>query len=217
MLNVRLLLSVLTKRTLKWYSSSYRFWRSISLAFSPSFCLPFWSGWEKSWSGFSRVPCHLLHLERKTWNVSEMFGTCLAVVKQTVLDRFNTFTSSLRTIEDLPRMPPQGSWVSLHSSQAKALLWWASNDTWAARQTRTALDSESRKKPVWLGLIRPLTGLSEPWGLWGLETQLQHRDRIPEICGDGQWPHRWHFSQPGDGRQSSGHRKRPGLGSLLER
>lgn len=146
-----------------------------------------------------------------------MFGMFLAAVTQTVSDSLNTFTNSLRNAEGLPRMPPQGFWVSLHSSHAKALLWWARSDTWAASQNRTALDTENRKEAAWLGLIHLLTGASEPWGLWGLETHLQHRGRIPEICGDGQWPHRWHFSQPGDGLQSSDHHKRPGLVSLLER
>lgn len=146
-----------------------------------------------------------------------MLGIFLAAVTQSVPGRLNMFTKSLRNAEDLPRMPPQGFWVSLHSSQAKALLWWARSGTWAARQTRTALDTESRKETIWLQLIHPPTGLSEPWGLWGLETQLQHWGRIPEICGDGQWPYRWRFSQPGVGLQSSGHHKRPGLVSLLER
>lgn len=30
---------------------------------------------------------------------------------------------------DLPRMPPQGFWVSLHSSQANAFLWWGRSVT----------------------------------------------------------------------------------------
>lgn len=35
---------------------------------------------------------------------------------------------------NIPRIPPQGFWASLQSSQAKALLWWASSDTWRKRQ-----------------------------------------------------------------------------------